>query len=139
MKDMRNSQERSSWRLTVVRFVSAILLLPAAGMYMKYRLENIEHYETTVIPPGCEEGGYTLYTNTQTGSTEIRNTVPAVGHKLGRAQELRAGSELEPELLSRTCKVCGEQQVEAVYPELPITRLSLKGSNEGIAKKMKCL
>lgn len=68
------------WRLPVIRLLSAVLLLTAAGLHLKNRPQEPEEYETRVIPPTCEDSGYTLYTSIHTGSTEVRNLVPALGH-----------------------------------------------------------
>lgn len=123
------------WRLPVIRLLSAVLLLTAAGLHLKNRPQEPEEYETRVIPPTCEDSGYTLYTSIHTGSTEVRNLVPALGHSFGDWETIRSGTAVEPQLQSRVCSVCRAEDQQALYPELGIDRLTLNGDMEGIAKR----
>lgn len=128
-------QSHPQWQLSVIRLLIAVLLLSAAGLYLRHRPRNTEDFEVNIIPPTCTESGYTLYTSVQTGATEVRDLVPALGHTLEEYEVLRAGTDVEPELRARTCSVCRTQIREAVYPPLDIARLSLNGNMDGIAKQ----
>lgn len=132
---MPQSKNHPAWLPAVIRLVSAALLLTATCLYLKYRPQDTQEFEIKVIPPTCTESGYSLYTNLQTGATEVREPVPAPGHLLGEYEILRTGTEVEPELRTRTCSVCQTQVQEAIYPPLDIARLSLSGSTDGIAKQ----
>lgn len=125
----------SGWKPAFIRLLSAALLLLSAGLYLKSRPQDTGSFETTVIPPTCTESGYTLSTNTSTGSTEVRDLVPALGHQFGSFSTVRPGTGLEPQLQVRICTICQDQNQRALYPELGISRLTLNGNTDGIAKR----
>jgi len=120
--------------MSVVRIIVAATLLVATGLYLKHQPRLSGDYSITVVPPTCEEHGYSLYTDTSSGATEIRELVAALGHSFVDEELIQETGEVEPQYLRRICRTCGKEEVQVTYPKTSIARLSLYGSLDGIGK-----
>ena len=88
---------------------------------------------TTTIDPTCTKNGYTIYIYKD--RTEIKDIVPASGHKFNEWNIISTPTETVPGTKNHTCKVCGENEEVKYYSERGIARLMLYGSLDGIGKK----
>lgn len=119
-------------KASLLRILLAVILLAAAGIYTRY-WDSHDAFSVSVVPPTCEENGYSLYTNQRTGSTDVRDITAAAGHRYGSWTTLTAPSP-EPTRRLRTCTVCSSEETDLQYPELPIPSVILTGDVSGIGK-----
>ena len=106
----------------------ALGALIVGGIYFICRRDR----NVTVVSPTCLENGYTIYE--KDGKTQIKNVVPAKGHKFEDWVVLREIGEVTCGLQERTCAVCGEKEEQILYPQLDIPRLCFDGDISGIDK-----
>ena len=88
---------------------------------------------TSTVEPTCTENGYTVYTYKD--RTEIKDIVPALGHKFDEWNIVSEPMETVPGTRNHTCTVCGTNEEERYYSERSTARLLLYGSLDGIGKK----
>lgn len=131
---MDASHPSSGIRTGVIRLILAGVLLLASAVFLAIRSDLRQAYDIQVIPPTCTDAGYSLYTDLRTGSTEIRDEIPANGHTVMSWKEIRSTDGINPALEEGICTVCGKKTELAKYPELGIPVVSLKGSLAGIGK-----
>lgn len=131
--------KEKSLRRSLVRIAIAVALLALSALVIWLRGRQappkLEGYQKEVIPPTCESGGYTLYTNPETGEVVMDNIVPATGHTFGDWTVVTEATLLTPGSRSRICAVCGEARQSRCYIDAGIPVISLEGSLEGIGKK----
>ena len=126
-------------RRALIRIGVAVLLvaLSVTGIWLRSREKKLDltGYSVEVIPPTCVDGGYSLYTNPETGEIVMEDIVPAAGHDFCDWQVVEEAELLTPGSRRRSCKNCGEEETSRSYPDAGIPVIALEGSLEGIAKK----
>ena len=129
-----NTLKKSLIRIAVAAVLVALSVL---GIWLRGREKapDLTGYSVEVIPPTCVDGGYSLYTNPETGEVVMADTVPATGHDFAPWQAEEEATLLAPGSRSRTCTACGEAQQSRCYIDAGIPVIALEGSLEGIGKK----
>lgn len=79
--------------------------------------EHVHQYDASVVAPGCEASGYTVYV-CECGDSYIADQVEAVGHSWGEWTEAKSPTETQPGEEIRLCAACGEEELRGV-PVLP--------------------
>lgn len=130
--------KQNSLRPALLRILCAILLLCVTGgvLWWKQADDLDEQYSIQQVEPTCTEKGYSLYTNSSTGEVVVSDLVAAKGHVFDEWTLVEQGDEIRCGFSERTCSVCNVTEKRAEYPELPISRISLYGSLDGIGKKI---
>lgn len=128
-----------SLRPAMIRILVAVVLIALSVGLLIYRSSRQnppeQQYDVQVVPPTCTDNGYSLYTGREDGSTYVDDIVQAPGHSFGQWVSDGADQPVQASSRSRSCTVCGTQEQEWVYPQLPIPVLALEGSLTGIGKK----
>ena len=126
-------------RRALIRIGVAVLLVAVSilGIWLRGREKkpDLTGYSVEVIPPTCVDGGYSLYTNPETGEVVMDDVVPAAGHDFTDWQVVEEAELLTPGSHSRVCANCGETETSRCYPDTGIPVIALEGSLDGIAKK----
>lgn len=83
-----------------------------------------EKIRTEVYAPTCEQGGYTLHIDNETGEIRITDDAPPLGHSFGEWQTEEGGK-------FRVCGRCGfiDRKADAVLPEIRFSG-SMAGMNK---------
>ena len=131
---MREQQSQLWPRKVIFRLALAMALVAVTVCYMNSRKESLDQYDITVVPPKCEESGYSFYKHKVTEHTEIRDLVEATGHTYGSPKFWQAEGVLAPEITVRICEVCGKEDRQAKYPDVGLTQVILQGDLTGISK-----
>lgn len=136
MLDMSDRQI-ISWKPAVFRIFCAVLILCVTGAWLLWSRDDdlTEQYSIQIVEPTCTENGYSLYTHIETGEVTVRDVVAAKGHTFDPWVLIAVGDEVNCGFSKRVCEVCGHEETRAEYPNLPISRISLYGSLDGIGKK----
>lgn len=131
-------QRKPTVKTALIRIlIAAILLAVSAGFLFFRRIQpevRDQLYDVTVVPPTCTDSGYSLFTSKENGATFADDIVPALGHSFGDWQIRQEGSSILPEIGLRVCTVCGAQEEQIHYPEMPIPLVALEGDLTGIGK-----
>ena len=126
-----------SFSPALLRIVCALLILCITGVLLLWKQNDAstEQYSIQVVEPTCTEPGYGLYTNLKTGEVTMKDLVAAKGHTFDVWKSIKACDEVNCGFSKRVCEACGFEETRAEYPDLPISRISLYGSLDGIGKK----
>ena len=81
-------------------------VIPATGAHTFVFTKN--------VAPTCTEAGYDLYTCRDCGTTEKRNSKPALGHKWDSGTVTAEPTETDPGTMTYTCTVCGQTRTEII-------------------------
>ena len=81
-------------------------VIPATGAHTFVFTKN--------VAPTCTEAGYDLYTCRDCGTTEKRNSKPALGHKWDSGTVTAEPTETDPGTMTYTCTVCGQTKTEVI-------------------------
>ena len=131
--------EEKTLRRSLIRIALAVVLVTVSilGIWLRGREKkpDLTGYSVEVIPPTCTDGGYSLYTNPETGEVVMEDVVPAVGHIFGSWQITEEATLLTPGSRSRICESCGETQTARAYYEGSLSVIALEGDLTGIGKK----
>ena len=90
-------------------------VIPATGAHTFVFTKN--------VAPTCTEAGYDLYTCRDCGTTEKRNSKPALGHKWDSGTVTAEPTETDPGTMTYTCTVCGQTKTEVIPATGPHTHV----------------
>lgn len=132
------SDKQNTLRPALLRILCAALILGATGAVLHWRQTDVpnEQYSIETVAPTCTEKGYSLYTDRTTGEVSVRDLIAEKGHSFDQWALVEQVDGVHCGFSERTCAVCGLKEPRAEYPELPISRISLYGSLDGIGKKI---
>ena len=126
-------------RRSMVRIGVAVALLALSTLVIwlrsREKAPDLGGYSVEVIPPTCTDGGYSLYTNPETGEVVVHDVVPAAGHVYGPWEEVTPATLLIPGSRSRVCDRCAFEEQTLSYLQTGLPVIALEGSMEGIGKK----
>lgn len=91
----------------------------------------------TVIPPTCEEKGYTVYT--RAGKTQMKDIVDATGHSFSDWEETLPPNGVAGGQRTRVCSVCAYAETETFHAQNTLPQIHLSGDLTGIGKKEQVL
>lgn len=95
-------------------------VIPATGAHTFVFTKN--------VAPTCTEAGYDLYTCRDCGTTEKRNSKPALGHKWDSGTVTAEPTETDPGTMTYTCTVCGQTKTEVIPATGPHTHVWGEGT-----------
>lgn len=131
-KEHSDRSSRGAW----IRIGCAAVILIAALLLWQVRQSRAKSdYEIEIVPPTCTENGYSLYRSRTTGETTVSDIVDATGHSFDDWDTVRVSDGITSTISLRRCGTCGLEEKRTEYPQLPIARLALTGSLDGIGKK----
>ena len=132
MKDWKLRKILLRMGLALTLLIVAALVVWMRGLPLKI---NTENSSKKVIPATCLSGGYTLYTDLETGEVTMADIVPALGHSFSDWQTEAEFALLKAGSRSRSCVTCGATEHENIYQMQTIPVIALEGSLDGIGKK----
>ena len=136
--DISLKESTLSKSLIRIAIAAVLVLLSVLSIWLrsKEKKPDLTGYSVEVIPPTCTDGGYSLYTNPDTGEVIMEDLIPAAGHKFGPWEIVTEATLLTPGSRSRVCESCGECETSRAYYDGGISVIALEGSLDGIAKKV---
>lgn len=94
---------------------------------------NYTKRPSKIVEPTCVENGYSIYK--KNGKTQIKDIVPAKGHKFSKWQIVTESNGVIKGTRTRTCSICNYEEKENFFDKSDLPQIMFTGDISKIGKK----